>query len=298
MHYDFTHLNPTDLTEEEKQSLEKLMADGQATILAAALRNYGKGEKYDCKRLQRDFRSGTPLRITVAEQGVLLALQGIESKIISGYVKAVIELANAFFYSKSGDWPLEVEDYVQEGMQVLIDCIYTYRGVERFSTFAYAAVKHRFIDIDRSAKRKLRAEWDLISSAKMIRRKMRTENLEFERAITMLEETGRPLDGEKVERCRRTVLGETDSRPSDDDFTLSSDLSVDSALMRRAVAETPLDDDQRYLLTLHSTGEIGWQTRLAKEQHKSKAAISQQWQTVCRKIRASYERLNGGQRVA
>lgn len=291
-------IRPVELSVEEKQDLREQMTEAHSLICQAAISNFGNASNASQRKVGQTFRTSGELYLTPQQEEALLGLQAIEPRIISGYIRVAMDLSLAFHYSKDWEGTIGLHDYLQEASLVIVSCIYVYNGEQEFNTLVYRAIKNKLIDVDRRERRRSRGERELKKISSRVKGTMKREGMSFDSAISLLEKTSDlDLSDDKLDLCRRAVVAEV-LDCGEGEFTHLDDRSGDSSLMRRAIAEASLTNEQRALLYNYFNEDKGYRARLAREEGITRQAIGERWKWIRKKVMKTYRELQSRQKAA
>ena len=135
---------PVELSDSEKRSLEKQMADAFALFEKASIKEYGFA---NVKKLRNDYKKGQ-IKLDDETRSAMDGIIAIEQRIVSGYIKMSIDLCVKF----RERYGITSSDYLQEAAMAIYDAIYMYNGKTRFSTYSFWCMKNRMLDFHRDEK--------------------------------------------------------------------------------------------------------------------------------------------------
>lgn len=137
------------------QELQDGMAAAHSVLVEEASKRYGLPK---VKKLRDEYKaalkSGIELDMSYEAREAMNWMISHEEQIINVVFRATIKLCRQA--SESNHTMLVFDDYFQESMLSIYDCMYLYNGSTRFVTFVTRVVRNRIIDLARAADRRKR----------------------------------------------------------------------------------------------------------------------------------------------
>jgi DNA-directed RNA polymerase specialized sigma24 family protein len=293
----FGLIQSLDLTADEKNALSEKIAEANLLLRDKAEERYGEPR---VKRLRHEYvkhvRGKHLFRFDAETRAFLEVLMGLESTVLSAYIRMAMELVQAFYLSNRRERPhLDENDYLQEATWALFDSIYCYDGSTQFSTYAYNAVKRRLAGFVRDEETHAGIGRDVKQLRRKVREIMRQQMCRVEEAILALRQMEEMSDemAAQVRDAMYTVSYiEKDTHQS---TPVEADSDQTSAL-RAAVKLADLSPIQRELIESYlQTGEridselVAGRVNPNTGKKYTRQALSQQWAKACDKIKAVME---------
>jgi len=139
-----------ELTEEQKVEFEAIMAKAQPIIRQAAEKKL-KTDNPSIREFRRLYAKNALGKLSNAVVTAMESIRDIEYPVMEGYCRVVPELVKPFYHAhKAHHRAVDFEDFVQEGLTAISDCMFTYRPNTRFTTYACNSIHNRMIDYVRS----------------------------------------------------------------------------------------------------------------------------------------------------
>jgi RNA polymerase sigma factor (sigma-70 family) len=291
---DYGTIQPIDLTDEEKESLESFMAKAFVTLSAEAKERYGFPHVL---RLRNDYKLGRcNLRRSPDAKGVMEQLSLIEERIVSGYIKVGHPLFTAFVTSGSERRPgVTDSDFIQEGAHAIFDAIYTFNGKNRFSTYVYFCVKNRLVDFSRKEEKSDGGEVSF--KVKKLRAKVRglmqDYKIDLQTAIERVQSEDH-LDELVIANLKSSLVrrrsefnSESSSSRHNEEMELMLDVIETTELepLERIIIEGKLRDGRSFIET-YRNGPDGVNPKTGKP--FTRAWLGQVYLRACEKLQAAY----------
>lgn len=295
---DLVSYEPIELRAEDKAELQTLMSEAFVALSFAATEMYGFPKT---KKLRDDFKSGkVTLRYDPRARTYMTRLIANEERIIRGYIRLGVSLCNRFDRSKDNRPGVTYGDYLLECAASLYDAMYCFNGAKQneFSTYATWCMKNRLIDFARREEQACGVGKKVKKLRLAVKREMEEHGTTFDAAIEKLRQTA-DIDAATVEKVRYSMYKMSHIEQDDEHGAADHDGSEAEA-MKQAIAEAPLTDIQRELVTLYLSGEKGFQTRMAETRINpntgrlyTKQLLSQLFVSACQIIRGTYNEKEG-----
>lgn len=241
------------LTNEETAAYEQIMAEAQLPLQNAAQQLYEDSSPKSVKELRNLYRR---LPWAVVDKDAVAALErlrDIETTVIGAYIRMGAELAFAFHggHKQNG---VDEEEFLLEARMAIWDAIYTYTGVQKFSTYVYWCIKNRLIT--------------------------------FTRSVLLHSGVNHRQVGEHTIYRLHEIKDVPASEPAEE--------SEETQQMRQILAETELTPLERGLVEAHLNQDREYRSRLCETTNPTtgdpytRQALSQTFLKACKKLKRNY----------
>lgn len=287
------------MTPERFEEVFSLVVQIYPTIKRLCEKFYGQ--------LSKDFRTdyfsgkfGT--EISREDQAQLERLQALETEILQHNVPMCHALSRKFFSKNRTRMPVfEYDDYFQESLLAVLNCVYVWNGSTEFITYATTAIRNALLNFVRQNASTLKSASSKTSDRLlMIKSQIALNNCSFEEAVDL---AGLKLKPKQIARLRSAMSivlnegaietrhgGNTERSNNLESIAIDRrELPVDQLPMIREIFDVvQLSEFQKELLWALMSGEVGYQTRLAEEHGISKSLANYHLRQAKEKLREHF----------
>jgi DNA-directed RNA polymerase specialized sigma24 family protein len=257
-----------DLDAKSVIALETKLASAFKTLSNAACENYAFA---DVKRLRTEYKTGQiTLRYHPSAKKVLEELISMEGYIIGVFIRLAVDPARKFNRWSDSRPGVMIDDYIQQCADTIYDCMYTYTGHKKFSTYVRICMRNRLIDFTRHQDREAAFSLNIRKLASKVKRMMLDGGFRFNEAVARLEVE------EEITDMLRNSLGIPDEHDTGPETTMP-----DFSELRGTIERAPLEPIHRKVIESYLQGYKDWAARLAETEINPRTGVLYTRQRLC-----------------